>query len=988
MKKQAKGRGRVMSRLFVMVATMVAGALAFADPFVYVDHWPSGSGDETATEVLIPDGTTAPIATAEDVARVARLTSISLGGGDATVAYTASDALSLSASVSGTGRFSAVSAGDLTLSGDNSDLVSPGCFFFSNMAVTVSSRYGLGSTGSATLHYWIGGKVDPLEFTGAGLTNDAPMQVHQGTANYNFVLGPKNADETLVIRNTITFDQAANSSDYKKMVFFRNKVKFRAGTFYNKSALLYSSALTSGSAEVWFEESATVKFSYWFTYGNMTVHLNSGVLSGSLIAMGHDNATPRAVLEANGILNTLGTGASGNGTFDLNGHDQSLKLFSKTYGGKIRFASATPATLTMSSYNSSADNKGSSAKFTGDVNFKYNPGSATAEYTLTGSSALSDAHGTLTVSSGKLVFSNGAGWGGTNVVVKSGAALDFASDKSMTNVNASLVIEEGGRLTIRSGGVCKAKSVVFGDNPPLAAGREYTVADLVEMGFGDYVDGDDDGYIDLSAGLVWNGWPTTPGAVADVPENTTVYASDDDVANIEALGGIRLRSGSVVVCTNLTQELDLSAPVYGVGTFKVIDSENVVMRGDNSGLLSPGCFFFSNTTVTVASRYGLGSTGSAPLHYWFGDKVAPLNFVGNGLTNDAPLRVHQGTQDYNFVIGPTNANDTLVIAGDLYFNAAVNSSDYKRILYFRNNVKFIGGTVGPETSSHLYCEPVAAGAEVWFESPAKVKFSYWFADGGRSSGILKLHCDWSGLAGTHGLICFGNNAPARLYAICDSDNLLGTLGDGISGRDGGTLDLNGHDQWVKYFNKVYEFGEGGVNVTSETPATLSVSNYNSGVNYMQSRARFSGNAGFAYCPNSDAAAFTLTDSKAYSTTSGPLTVGRGTLSFAGGAGWCGTNVTIRSGATLSVGEASMPAMFGSKAVLGHQSRTKLVIESGGTLELAASTTPAVVRSFVYNGLQMPAGTYTSSSGVGITGGGSLRVRSSTDGEPGFMMIFY
>ena len=95
---------------------------------------------------------------------------------------------------------------------------------------------------------------------------------------------------------------------------------------------------------------------------------------------------------------------------------------------------------------------------------------------------------------------------------------------------------------------------------------------------------------------------------------------------------------------------------------------------------------------------------------------------------------------------------------------------------------------------------------------------------------------------------------------------------------------------------------------------------------------------------------------------------------------------VKSGARLVVSAASMPRAFGNKALLGHQPRTKLVVEGGGTLELFAAAKPAVVRSFVYNGTQMPAGLYTSASGVGIAGGGSLWVRSSTDGEPGNIIM--
>ena len=119
-----------------------------------------------------------------------------------------------------------------------------------------------------------------------------------------------------------------------------------------------------------------------------------------------------------------------------------------------------------------------------------------------------------------------------------------------------------------------------------------------------------------------------------------------------------------------------------------------------------------------------------------------------------------------------------------------------------------------------------------------------------------------------------------------------------------------------------------------------------------------------------------------------MTVEKGGLRLTDGAGWGGTNVLVKTGASLLVDASSMSVAFGNKALLGHPVRTKLEIEAGGTLELAAADKPATVRSFVYNGNYMPAGTYTSSSGVGITGDGTLYVRSGTDGEPGAMIIVY
>ena len=389
--------------------------------------------------------------------------------------------------------------------------------------------------------------------------------------------------------------------------------------------------------------------------------------------------------------------------------------------------------------------------------------------------------------------------------------------------------------------------------------------------------------------------------------------------------------------------------------------------------------FFSNMAVTVASRYGLGSTNTAQLVYWFGGKVDPLHFSGAGLTNDAPIRIYQGTASKNFVFGPDNANETLVILNDLMFTGGGGANS----IYFRNNVRFRGGKFGVAGDTHIYANSYGDSAEVWFEDDVKVSFYLWF-----SYTTVKYHLDWGGVVGNRWTFTLGY-ADSRPFAVCERSDIFSNLLGGLAGN--GTFNLNGFDQSVNGLSSQY-----GSNpkFTSATPATFTLgrTGNTSGDRYKSSSAKFSGKVNFTYNPTYTSGTasdrFELTGSSALSDSSGMLTVSKGVLTFASGAGWCGTNVLVKAGAKLSVGAASMPVAFGSRAVLGHQSWTKLEIESGGTLELAASAEPAVVRTLVYNGQIKPAGTYTKTSGVGITGDGVLRVRSSTDGEPGAMIIVY
>ena len=271
---------------------------------------------------------------------------------------------------------------------------------------------------------------------------------------------------------------------------------------------------------------------------------------------------------------------------------------------------------------------------------------------------------------------------------------------------------------------------------------------------------------------------------------------------------------------------------------------------------------------------------------------------------------------------------------------------------------------------------------MWFDSGVKPSWYYWFA------GDIVYHLGWEDISAAYLAVTY-------LYGsrmICERDNLFAKFSTGYgSGQDNydqpsypSYLDLNGHDQSLLHLYRGYNSSAVGIMVTSAVPATLTIKNTNwkdDGDGWC--RGNFTGAAAFTYDGS-----WTNKFTKIFSRTTGALTVKKGAFKFAEGAGWGGTNVFVKAGAKLIIAADSMPVAFGNRALLGHQSWTRLEIENGGTLELSAADKPAVVRSFVYNGAQMPAGTYTSASGVGIAGGGALRVRSSTDGEPGYIITFY
>ena len=153
---------------------------------------------------------------AEGAAALAAARAIELAQG-VELTYTASAPLELSAEVSGSGVFAATSSGLVTLSADNSALVSPGHFAFSNTPVLVTSETGLGGGASGAVKFLgiaSNGNVtnNMLRFIGPGsvFTNYAPIAMSQPRkkAHGTFYFGAQKAGDKLVQAGDFSIDLA------------------------------------------------------------------------------------------------------------------------------------------------------------------------------------------------------------------------------------------------------------------------------------------------------------------------------------------------------------------------------------------------------------------------------------------------------------------------------------------------------------------------------------------------------------------------------------------------------------------------------------------------------------------------------------------------------------------------------------------------------------------------------------------------------------
>jgi hypothetical protein len=174
---------------------------------------------------------------------------------------------------------------------------------------------------------------------------------------------------------------------------------------------------------------------------------------------------------------------------DLNGHDQltcgastqwAFTEGKSTYNPE-RYAivkSATPATLTMSptyDYYSNENVDGqrtyyAALKFMGEAALHFAPPNETSTIATNFCLAyhVSDTKGTLEVSSGRLSFVRGAGWGGSsNVVVNGTGTLRIDADSVANAFGANggdtcLYLSENGKLDIPAGQTVVARCASFG----------------------------------------------------------------------------------------------------------------------------------------------------------------------------------------------------------------------------------------------------------------------------------------------------------------------------------------------------------------------------------------------------------------------------------------------------------------------------------------------------------------------------------------------
>lgn len=901
---------------------------------------------------------------AEGAAALAAARAIELAQG-VTLTYTASAPLELSATVSGSGVFAANSSGQITLSADNSALIAPGHFAFSNTPVLVTSETGLGGGASGAVKFLgiaSNGNVtnNMLRFVGSAsvFTNYAPIAMSQPrtAAHCTFYFGAQKAGDKLVQAGDFSIVLAGTG--YNPTIYFKYDVEF----ICSKVALKhrpYIRAYDTNNGILRFGENADVDLgNAWLA---IVYHNKLRLACKSLKSYGFSTDSDRNIiferdncLGAETPLRPYARNANG-AMFNLNGFNQTVAYLTQqdsNSGYWSSVSSSDPAVLTASGTGTGSNTV--RYKMTGALSYHHDTPRQTTftQYKLMSS-------GALTVSQGKVVFASGSGWSGDSVTVRSGAALVCNSSASLDSGHHVLTVEPGGTLEVAQGVTLTLASATLG-GVPLAAGRYYTLKELRESEIGEKVTLTGEGAILTCAPSIageWNGWPEA-GSVEEIsiPDGTQAVIEDADIEKMSALSRIATGRDTRILCRTSCDSFVLTASLSGGARFEALDCPKIVLAGDNSGLVEPGGFFFSNTTVVVSNRWGLGSRSTKAAEFYpaapLANNYSVLRFGGDALTNDAAL-----VFNYGFHIGHLDASRTVVFNNDVVQKSGAYDPQER-------NARFLAHVaIASNATMTVHTPRLQENVELHIERGATLNSSWGTYGNGYVYDDGTWNCTLAIEQGTRRFVFERENAitaaDCKFYDASDKKFFF---------------DLNGFDQTLPRVdgNSYYNANQQCFDVTSASPATLTL---NAGAGRNTGAAiRCLDQASLA-----QSGASTQTIGFAVSTTTGSLTVNSGAIALERNAKWYGTNVVINGG-ELIVRASAATNTFGA----GRASKTDLYINGGGKLHLDSDAYVTAVRSVTRDGKLLVRGIYSAENCDWIIGPGAVR---AVKGWPtGLMMI--
>lgn len=434
------------------------GSGGWSDP----DNW-DGVSLSAGDEVVIPVGKNAPVYDA-DVAMLASLGKITVNG---TLTFAnASSVCTVNARLSGVGTVTAPSASaGVVLAADNSEHAGP--MSFVETPVTVTARYGLGSSTRTVSHVNASSTPARLKFEGAGLTNDVPLSL-TGSRKDSVSFYTLLADfrDPLVQNGSVSFAKGNGS-----LSICLGDWSFNGDVSVVAPVVFYVKGIAWFNGAYWMQRQNGYSFNV-----SRDCELHMSQYSGTWPAQTITDEG-KYVCEADNVISrdrevifgAFDDSGQKTGTLDINGHDQLTSYLtlgahasagrSASSPGMFCVTSATPATLRLTLETGDATKWWSPVRITGQANLTVNgttPGAYTFKF------APSTTSGLLAVSNGyEVAFVTNSGWYGDMLVSGSGSMVTLDDTSSLEpNGTAAITLADNGSLGI--GGLKKCAKFVVG----------------------------------------------------------------------------------------------------------------------------------------------------------------------------------------------------------------------------------------------------------------------------------------------------------------------------------------------------------------------------------------------------------------------------------------------------------------------------------------------------------------------------------------------
>ena len=905
----------------------------------------------TATRFTVPSGLSVFIEES-DIPKVEALEEIVLGKQSTVTFAVAGQPLDISAKITGSGTFLANGAGKVTLTGDNA-LTAPGCFKFTATGLHLGHPNALGGAAAGMAEYDKDGGLITFTYVNDCFTNNTPLKLTKTKSQLGsddvsrfFV---QNADLTLV--NEIYFQY--------NFEMCHGTLRSTGGTPYwrhSPEAGAAGKVRLTGDTECYLSEKQIVYFTTGFEIGGALYSAPKGLATDRTANI---TFMKDYVLTEDTFWNPWGQETGSTAYYNLNGHSQTIAEMGSSGGTSFSPVRSVAGPCTLATVTTATGTQTTPIRFFDAISYS-NGCNKVHQF-----KCLHQSTGDLWVTKGGVTFlasgASGGGWSGNNVTVSGTGVLDCQSPVSLSTGRHNLIVRDGGTLNVAEGVTLKVGTATFG-NVALEPSTTYTIAELNELVAGENVTLTGSGTIQTSAKSIpgtWEGWPEAGTATrVEVPDNAVVTLTADDLAKMLALEEIEMGQDARIVIGDDVSEtpIELTPNFMGAGKICVYGTNgnvtNVVVRGDNAALISPGGFLFSNTWAVVASRYGLGSAKAAAAEFY---PAAPfttspnrsrLTFTERATTNDVDLSFAMGG-----LCGYDSPDVEFIQTASMKGASGSFNQDNCRVGFF-NRFTVTGG-----------------------------EFNCIFIRVHSSDTVLTITdgCtirSLQGFYGSQGKVFFGPRTfishQVQLALEQSLESLTFTKENAFAMDKGGylnyydqsysvfRLDLNGYGQTLAALrgNSYGNANQQRLTITSAEPATLTLN----GTTSRSIAVKCIDQASLTY-----AGTATQTVGFATSTSTGALTVDSGAVRFERNAKWT-TGSVVLNGGELIVSANAATNTFGTGRSSAH-----LVVTGDGKLNLISDEYVSTVRTLTVDGELKDRGIYSAANCGFIKGPGSIRV---------------